>query len=247
MYDVASAAAASTVERASSLASSLPSVQLPTLSWDSGSGSGGGGGGRGGGADAEASSGLIPMPISISWGGSTATADGQSGTEDRVSEADWGIAGAPCGLCASLSFKERITGFLLCSGIGIFLELAAFGSWSAMMTGQMQRFVIPYTFGNVFNLGATLFLVGPYRQCTAMWKPVRRAAAALYLICMFLTLVCVWIRWRDYNLHFLGALLTFLCVSLQSAAIFWYALSYVPYGRALFARWARWLRGWFTE
>merc|ERR1712232_111423 len=104
------------------------------------------------------------------------------------------------------------------------------------VAGNAATFAGLYTFGNIVNLCATLFLVGPQRQCQAMWKPVRRLSAVVYITCMILTLVSVWIRWRDWNMKFTGAFVTFACVGLQSAAIFWYAVSYIPFGQSLVSR-----------
>jgi hypothetical protein len=46
-----------------------------------------------------------------------------------------------------------------------------------------------YTFGNITAMSGTMFLMGPKRQCQTMWKPVRAAATAVYLITLVATVI----------------------------------------------------------
>mmetsp|Transcript_99801 Transcript_99801/g.177061 ORF Transcript_99801/g.177061 Transcript_99801/m.177061 type:complete len:228 (+) Transcript_99801:97-780(+) len=217
------------VERASSFS-------LPELSWSSGAAAAS--------RAAEEATSMLPMSISSSLGLQTRSQSADADAEAATGESDWTIAGAPCSLCASLSLKERMIGFAICWAVGVLLEYAAFAHWHHVLGGSPERFAILYTLGNVLNLSATFFLVGPQRQFQAMFKPARRSAAIVYLLCMILTLVSVAIRWRDWNLQFTGAIVTFTLVALQTCAIFWYGLTYIPFGRSLFMRGVRWLRGW---
>lgn len=72
--------------------------------------------------------------------------------------------------------------------------------------------------------GAASFLVGPTRQCRTMFAASRRSASLAYLGSIVCTLVCVFV------LH-LG-LLALLSILVQSLALGWYTLSYIPYGQA---------------
>eukprot|EP00669_Euglena_mutabilis_P013100 TRINITY_DN7859_c0_g1_i1.p1 TRINITY_DN7859_c0_g1~~TRINITY_DN7859_c0_g1_i1.p1 ORF type:complete len:111 (+),score=26.05 TRINITY_DN7859_c0_g1_i1:205-537(+) len=79
------------------------------------------------------------------------------------------------------------------------------------------------TLGNLFAMGGTLFLIGPARQCKAMWKPQRAVAAGVFVLFMILTLVAAIV------LHSL--VLTLVSCVCQYCALVWYGLSYIPFGR----------------
>lgn len=64
-----------------------------------------------------------------------------------------------------LTFKQRLTGFVVCLGIGYLLNILSF----LMMIftkgkSRMIRFGIFYSVGNLISLFATGFLVGPVKQ-----------------------------------------------------------------------------------
>ena len=61
-----------------------------------------------------------------------------------------------------------------------------------------------------------------------MFAPSRRAASLVYLASMAGTLFCVFVLR-------LGAV-ALLCILIQSGALAWYTLSYVPYGQAMAKR-----------
>jgi hypothetical protein len=95
--------------------------------------------------------------------------------------------------------------------------------WIALSTGGFWKYSVLSTLGNIMSLLSTIFLVGPARQCTMMFDPVRRSVTFSYLCAMVLT-VFVAVAFRS-------ATLCALCGILQYSALFWYQLSYVPYGR----------------
>eukprot|EP00747_Dinoflagellata_sp_TGD_P067223 gnl/TRDRNA2_/TRDRNA2_155174_c0_seq2.p1 gnl/TRDRNA2_/TRDRNA2_155174_c0~~gnl/TRDRNA2_/TRDRNA2_155174_c0_seq2.p1 ORF type:complete len:238 (+),score=38.89 gnl/TRDRNA2_/TRDRNA2_155174_c0_seq2:49-762(+) len=227
----------------SSALSQMPDgFQLPELNWSmSGISSSSGSGSRD-----RSSGGFMPMPIVLSsaFARSGSSASRNDDEQPEGAEADWSIAGAPCGICEGLSWRERLFGFGICFAAGCFLTVAACGHWSAMFIGQGERFALTYTLGNILTIGSTFFLVGAQRQWSGMWAKNRRLASLGYVACTVFTLACVCVRWRDYNMSFTGAVLTFASVALQGASLLWYALSYIPFGRALFSRLLRGAHAW---
>lgn len=120
----------------------------------------------------------------------------------------------------TLSKEQRLYGFLYCLGLGATLSIL-----SSLFIFNYEAFAFFYTIGNVLSLGSTAFLVGPKQQCQNMAHPHRLAATLLYLCMMALTLYVVF--------EVKNAVLALLCVMLQSLALSWYCLSYIPYARRI--------------
>ena len=77
----------------------------------------------------------------------------------------------------------------------------------------------------MYSLG-TGFIVGPRRQLKYMTSPTRWGAALVFVLAMAATLVSA--------LVVKEAILVLACIVVQFLAMFWYALSYIPYGRRMF-------------
>jgi hypothetical protein len=135
-------------------------------------------------------------------------------------------------LFPSLSFKERMTGFLVCILLGLLISLSSFGSFSDLIAGYPARFAILYSFGNLTSLCATMFLVGPKQQYQNMTSHHRRISAAIYISCVILTPIIA------FTLPEFAWLIILLVVT-QWAALVWYSLSYIPFGRRMAAGLAR--------
>ena len=73
-----------------------------------------------------------------------------------------------------------------------------------------------------------MFLAGPRTQLQKMSEPGRAGASLMYLGSILFSLVAA--------LLLKSSLLTVLSIALQSIALFWYGLSFVPYGRHLFQK-----------
>ena len=129
-------------------------------------------------------------------------------------------------LFPELSFKERLTGFGVCLLFGFLITLSSFGSFAQLLAGRPLRFAVLYSLGNITSLCSTLFLVGPKRQYQNMNHSSRRVSAGIYLSCLLLTLVTV------FTVPELTGLVITLVV-LQWGSLFWYSLSYIPYGRRM--------------
>jgi Got1/Sft2-like family len=144
---------------------------------------------------------------------------------DREEPKCWQDFSAAIGL-PSLTFRQRAYGFFTCLAIGIALDALA---TAAML--KLTAFAVLYTLGNICTLCSTFFLVGPARQAKNMFKPVRAAAASIYLVSMVVTLYAA-IRLESF-------VLCAVMIVVQGCALIWYTLSFVPFGRQLLKRFLR--------
>jgi len=110
---------------------------------------------------------------------------------------------------------------MLCSwGIGFVLSIIGA---IVFVFGQVTLFATLYTIGVVISLIGTGFLLGFLRQVKMMWDPVRRYAAAFFVLCIALTFVFAFAVRVD-ALVIVFAIATYLSYA-------WYSLSYIPYAR----------------
>lgn len=123
---------------------------------------------------------------------------------------------------STLSWGTRIKGFIACFAIGILCSLlGTFLLW--VPRKGLSLFAVFYTLGNMASIGSTAFLMGPLKQLKRMFEPTRLIATILVLLCFALTL-CSAFWWHK------NALALIFCV-LQSLALTWYSLSFIPYAR----------------
>mmetsp|Transcript_3499 Transcript_3499/g.12612 ORF Transcript_3499/g.12612 Transcript_3499/m.12612 type:complete len:168 (-) Transcript_3499:186-689(-) len=120
----------------------------------------------------------------------------------------------------TLTRMQRLWGFCICFGLGIFLSIV--GSISVFF-GHFVTFGVTYSFGNILALGSTMFLVGPWKQTKNMFKEKRIVATSIYLVMLVITLV---VAFKLQN----GALVL-ICVFIQFLAMLWYSISYIPFAR----------------
>ena len=121
--------------------------------------------------------------------------------------------------CCELSRMQRLYGFAICVSAGLFCSFL-----SSLMWMKPSKFAILYTMGNVLSLGSTGFLVGFMNQLKNMFKGTRLVATCVYLGAMIMTLVAA-CYWKSFGL-------TVFFLIIQSLALTWYCLSYIPGGRA---------------
>ncbi|XP_074078047.1 vesicle transport protein SFT2B isoform X2 [Macrotis lagotis] len=122
----------------------------------------------------------------------------------------------------SLSWGTRIKGFAACFAIGIIFSLmGTFLLW--VPRKGLVLFAAFYTLGNIASLGSTIFLMGPMKQLKRMFEPTRLIATIVMLLCLVLTL-CSAFWWHNKGLALI------FCI-LQSLALTWYSLSYIPFAR----------------
>ena len=169
---------------------------------------------------------LHPSPAGSSWWSSTSKAAG-SGRES-ASASIWLLGEAKqeplhVRFCPSLSWEDRVMGFLGCYVIGISLSISSMMSYPALLTGHPGPFAWKYSAGNVLGLVSTSFLVGPKTQLKNMMAPVRLGATVVYLSSIVVTLVSA--------IVFRLTVLTLLAMIIQFCALLWYCASYIPFGR----------------
>ncbi|KAG5447874.1 Vesicle transport protein SFT2B, partial [Clonorchis sinensis] len=121
----------------------------------------------------------------------------------------------------SLSWSTRIKGFAICFVLGIVFSIL--GSVFLWLPKGLILFALFYTIGNLLSLGSTIFLMGPMNQLRRMFQETRIFAAVIMLVCMAMT-ICAAVWWKN-------KLLCLIFCILQSAALTWYSLSYIPFAR----------------
>ncbi|RNF05556.1 putative vesicle transport protein SFT2B-like [Trypanosoma rangeli] len=123
-------------------------------------------------------------------------------------------------LCPSLSWKHRLIGCGCCVGLGMFFSLLSF---IAILQMDLVLFSVLFSFGNVVSIAGLLFLAGPMAQLQRMFDEKRWIATTVYLVSIVLTILCALL------LH--NALLVLVCCLVQTGAMIWYVLSYIPFAR----------------
>mmetsp|Transcript_47602 Transcript_47602/g.74331 ORF Transcript_47602/g.74331 Transcript_47602/m.74331 type:complete len:103 (-) Transcript_47602:458-766(-) len=69
------------------------------------------------------------------------------------------------GGCCSLTYEERIIGFLGCVISGLILNCFSVVRIAELLLGNPVPFAVCFTLGNLLSMGSMCFLVGPMRQC----------------------------------------------------------------------------------
>ncbi|KAG6526541.1 vesicle transport protein SFT2B-like [Zingiber officinale] len=120
----------------------------------------------------------------------------------------------------SLSPLQRLYGFAASLVIGF-----AFMLLSLVVFYKPIKFAVLFTFGNLFAVGSTAFLIGPVQQARMMLDPVRVYATIIYVGSVVVALVCaLWVH---------SKLLTVIAIVSEICALVWYSLSYVPFARRM--------------
>ena len=136
-------------------------------------------------------------------------------------------------LCPSLTVKQRIYGFLGCFIFGMILSFLSIGGIFGALMNPI-RFAIIYSLGNLCSLGSTMFLIGPMRQLKRMFKKTRYVASILFLGSLIATLVfAIGFYEKKKKWHKLVLIGLMIC---QFCALFWYTLSWIPFGRKIFTK-----------
>ncbi|XP_028977588.2 SFT2 domain containing 2a [Esox lucius] len=123
---------------------------------------------------------------------------------------------------STLSWGTRVKGFIGCFVIGVICTVLGPCLLFIPKIGILL-FIIFYTFGNIFSLCSTMFLMGPIKQLKRMCDKTRALATTIMLTCLVLTL-CAAFWWKNFGLALL------FCI-LQCIALAWYGLSYIPFIR----------------
>ena len=105
-------------------------------------------------------------------------------------------------------------------------------SW--FLIGSPVAFGVVYTFGNVVTLLSSMFLCGPKKQFANMTDKTRIGTTSVYLLFMALTLYFAFRRGsksEKCHPHCHSIIGVMVCGTLQSFALIWYSLSYIPFAR----------------
>jgi len=130
------------------------------------------------------------------------------------------------GVCPTLTFQQRLYGFCICFVVGVVISLSSMMSFSKMIAGNPAPFAIKYSLGNTIAICSTCFLMGPKTQLKRMSHPTRWIAALVYFVAIVATIVFCFTPPHS-------ATLVIICIVVQFCAMFWYCLSYIPYGRRI--------------
>lgn len=122
---------------------------------------------------------------------------------------------------STLSWSTRIKGFAICFVVGILLSFL--GSFALFFNRGLTVFAVFYTLGNIISITSTCFLMGPFNQLKKMFASTRIIATLLVFISIAVTLFAA------LSLKNPGLALIFIII--QSLAMTWYSLSYIPYAR----------------
>ncbi|KMZ00829.1 uncharacterized protein Dsimw501_GD14898, isoform B [Drosophila simulans] len=122
---------------------------------------------------------------------------------------------------STLSWSTRIKGFIICFALGILLSIL--GSVALFLHRGIVVFAVFYTLGNIISMASTCFLMGPFKQIKKMFAETRLIATIIVLVMMVLTFIAA-IVWKKAGL-------TLIFIIIQSLAMTWYSLSYIPYAR----------------
>ncbi|XP_055858020.1 vesicle transport protein SFT2B [Episyrphus balteatus] len=122
---------------------------------------------------------------------------------------------------STLSWSTRIKGFCICFVIGILLSFL--GSLAMFLPRGIVLFAVFYTLGNIMSMASTCFLMGPVNQIKKMFDPTRLIATCIVLVTFVLTIIAACV------LHKAG--LTLILIIVQSLAMTWYSISYIPLAR----------------
>ncbi|XP_067647291.1 vesicle transport protein SFT2B [Eurosta solidaginis] len=122
---------------------------------------------------------------------------------------------------STLSWSTRIRGFCICFVLGIVLTFL--GSLALFLHRGIVIFAVFYTLGNIISMTSTCFLMGPVNQIKKMFSSTRLIATCIVLVSIAMTFVAA------VMLHKPG--LTLIFIIIQSLAMTWYSLSYIPYAR----------------
>ena len=131
--------------------------------------------------------------------------------------------------CPSLSFKERLIGFLMCFCIGFIISIVSFFRLLSVITNPM-KFTVTFSMGNICSICSTLFLFGPQAQFKRMMKPTRMICSIVLILSIIGSIIFSFYYKKSILWH---KILLYSLLGTQCFTMFWYTLSYIPYARTL--------------
>ena len=134
-------------------------------------------------------------------------------------------------MCPSLSYKQRLYGFLFCMLAGVLISVIGF---ILLFVGQLDgiRIGLLMSLGNIISVASTFFLFGPCSQVKKMFEKKRIIATIVFLVSLIATLILVFSFSKEGEKDWKKIVLIVLII-VQYIAFFWYCLSYIPYGQKM--------------
>ncbi|KAN0023826.1 hypothetical protein ACTFIV_008213 [Dictyostelium citrinum] len=122
---------------------------------------------------------------------------------------------------SSLTYFQRLTGFIICLVIGlIFLGM------STMVLFIPRQFAKFYSLGSLSIIIGLIILVGVKKQiANIMSSRERLYSTILYIGSIFATIY--------FALSLQSTILTLIFVVIQFITVIWYSLSYIPFGQSM--------------
>ncbi|CEP00904.1 Vesicle transport protein [Plasmodiophora brassicae] len=133
--------------------------------------------------------------------------------------------------CASLPYKTRLTGFCICTAIGVF---CAIGSVFLML--KPSHFFVVSLFGQMNLFGALFFMVGLRKLGKSITKPHRLVNLVLYVAATAASVYLIFFLSRKVRGRRLAIM---AAVAVQTCALLWISLSYVPFAKRIVGRCCR--------
>jgi hypothetical protein len=123
-------------------------------------------------------------------------------------------------ICPTLTYKQRIIGFVCCFALAIILGII---SWISLFNGDIPVFAIIFTCSSLTSVASSLFLTGPMKQLKKMFEESRWIATLVFLVSMVMTLISAFVIK-------IPALCVVFCI-IQYLAMLWYTISFIPFAR----------------
>ncbi|GBG31060.1 Vesicle transport protein SFT2A [Hondaea fermentalgiana] len=120
-----------------------------------------------------------------------------------------------------LSYQTRLYGVLICFLVGMAFS---FLSTLLLISANYTGFAIVYTAGNLLAIFSSVFMMGPRRQCSLMWRESRAIASGVYLLAMIATLLVAFLAKHP-------AVPCVVLIIIQFLAAAWYTISFIPFAR----------------
>ncbi|KAM9970606.1 hypothetical protein ACTFIW_008576 [Dictyostelium discoideum] len=122
---------------------------------------------------------------------------------------------------SSLTYFQRLTGFIICLVIGVI-----FLGMSTMVLFIPRQFAKFYSLGSLSIIIGLVILVGVKKQiANIMSSKERLYSTILYIGSIFATIY--------FALSLQSTILTLIFVVIQFITVIWYSLSYIPFGQSM--------------
>ena len=136
--------------------------------------------------------------------------------------------------CPSLSWYERLLGFLICFVLGCLFLFYSFFQIVKALTGKYEKFAIVFSLGNILIISSICFIVGYQRQKKIMFNKTRIITSIVFLSSMIVVLLLIFLPIDEEikeKKYFKFGL--FVLVIVEYISMIWYNLSYIPFGRKI--------------